>query len=94
LCSTLNASLFSFVSHRSDGNPADPIALPRDEVFILIRYGQTCQTVRGMNWKDIFIRWDDDDTTNKDDRGGMHPADDEANHNHKLHFCYYQVITA
>ena len=42
-----------------------------------------------MDVTDLSVRWDDDDLWTTSDYGGKHPADDESEHDHKLHFCFY-----
>ncbi|KAL4223037.1 hypothetical protein ACF0H5_016514 [Mactra antiquata] len=75
---------------RSDGSTRNAIYLPTERPFILVRYGNTCQTVHGMTVRDLYIGWDDEDVNNKNSAGGMHPKDFGDSHNHKLYFCYYQ----
>lgn len=74
---------------RNDASPQIAVFLPTDRPFILLRYGNTCQTVHGMHVRDLFVKWDDEDLRNKDKTGGMHPLDDGGSGDHKLHFCYY-----
>lgn len=74
---------------RNDASPQTPLILPTDTPFVLLRFGNTCQAVHGMNVEDLYIKWDDEDVGNKDKAGGMHPLDDGGSKDHKLHFCYY-----
>lgn len=82
----LNVVLFCF---RGDGRPQSEISLPTERPFILVRYGSLCQSVRGMNVRVVFVRWDDEDTLNSSGKGGWHPTDEGGNKDHLLHFCYY-----
>ncbi|XP_053376021.1 uncharacterized protein LOC123535471 [Mercenaria mercenaria] len=74
---------------RNDGSPQIPLLLPTERPFALVRYGSKCQSVHGMNVRDVYAHWDDEDLNNKDSAGGMHPLDEGGSKNHQLHFCYY-----
>lgn len=74
---------------RHDASHQIPIFLPTDRPFILLRYGNSCQSVHGMQVRDLYVKWDDEDLGNKDSTGGMHPLDDGGSDDHRLHFCYY-----
>ncbi|WAR01427.1 hypothetical protein MAR_007985 [Mya arenaria] len=75
---------------RKDGLYSHAITLPKDRPFVLLRFGGTCQSVQGMDARDLHIRWDNEDKRNKDSAEGMYPDDTADHKNHKLHFCYYQ----
>ena len=72
---------------RTDGSYNDPIALPTSHPFFLLRKGGKCQKVLGMNVRDEWVHWDDEDNRNIDSNSGMHP--DNTYPNHLIHFCYY-----
>ncbi|XP_052220881.1 uncharacterized protein LOC127837669 [Dreissena polymorpha] len=74
---------------RNDGSPYSSITLPTDRPFVLVRYGDTCQAVHGMHVRELFLRWDDEDTNNQDSGWGIRPFDDGGGNNHALRFCYY-----
>ncbi|XP_045172520.2 uncharacterized protein LOC123534363 [Mercenaria mercenaria] len=75
---------------RNDGSPSTKLILPTDRPFVMLRYGRTCQAVHGMSVHEVYVRWDDENTFNKDKSSGMHPLDDGGSKDHKIHFCYYQ----
>ncbi|XP_066283103.1 uncharacterized protein [Branchiostoma lanceolatum] len=74
---------------RNDGNANTRILLPNRSPFYLFRYMQGCQQVAGMNVKEEYFHWDDEDDNNGNRRRGWHPYDDGDSNNHKLHYCYY-----
>ncbi|XP_066285437.1 uncharacterized protein [Branchiostoma lanceolatum] len=74
---------------RNDGNANTRILLPNRSPFYLFRYRQGCQQVAGMNVKEEYFHWDDEDDNNGNRRRGWHPYDDGDSNNHKLHYCYY-----
>ncbi|KAL4223846.1 hypothetical protein ACF0H5_017311 [Mactra antiquata] len=77
---------------RHDSSASTAMYLPTDRTFILVRYGTRCQTVSGMSFKDLYIKWDDQSTTNKDAAGGVHPYEDGGTGDQRLHFCYYETL--
>ncbi|XP_019637817.1 PREDICTED: sushi, von Willebrand factor type A, EGF and pentraxin domain-containing protein 1-like [Branchiostoma belcheri] len=74
---------------RNDGNADTPAPLPHHNPFYLFRYKQGCQKVAGMNVREEYFHWDDEDDDNANRRQGAHPYDDGDSRNHKLHYCYY-----
>ncbi|CAH1232648.1 Hypp483 [Branchiostoma lanceolatum] len=74
---------------RNDGSANNRISLPNRSPFYLFRYRQGCQKVAGMNVREEFFRWDDEDDDNDNRRQGAHPYDDGGNDNHRIHYCYY-----
>ncbi|XP_035698123.1 uncharacterized protein LOC118431114 [Branchiostoma floridae] len=74
---------------RNDGSANTRIPLPSRKPFYLFRFRQGCQKVLGMNVREEYFRWDDEDTINESDRHGAHPHDTGGSRNHKLHYCYY-----
>ena len=36
------------------------------------------------------VKWDDEDSSNKNSKSGAHPMDSGNSANHNLHFCYYE----
>ena len=76
---------------RNDGFATNPIVLPLDRPFYLYRYHSRdgCQRVRGMRYREEWVRWDNEDNRNSDSKSGAVPYEDGGRHNHKLHYCYY-----
>ena len=66
-----------------------PIHLPKSKPFYLLRIGGYCQTVAGMLVTEEWIRWDSEDSSNHEGRGGVHPDTGNESHNNHLYFCYY-----
>ena len=73
---------------RSDANHYTPMSLPTTRPFILYRYGGRCQNVRGMRQYPIWIKWDDEDSRNKDRCWRGHP-DSTCRKDQVLQMCYY-----
>ena len=74
---------------RSDGSAAHEVLLPSTEPFVLWRYNGICQKVREM--KDpvqLDIYFDDEDDSEGDYCGGVHP-DDPCSNNHAPSMCFY-----
>ncbi|XP_078616292.1 uncharacterized protein LOC144884710 [Branchiostoma floridae x Branchiostoma japonicum] len=74
---------------RNDGSSNTYISLPNRSPFYLFRYRQGCQKVAGMNVREEYFRWDDEDDDNANRLQGAHPYDDGGSSNHRLHYCYY-----
>ena len=83
-----------YLIYRQDGPTSKAITLPTDRAFVLLRRTQQCQSVYGMVVTDLFVRWDDNDDLNSDERDGMHPYDDGGPKDHKLYFCHYRPTTS
>jgi len=79
------------ISDRDDASPDKKIILPVDTPFILVRFGDQCQEVHGINVLDLYIHWDENDGGFYSSYDwGMHPFDEGENGgDHMLHFCYY-----
>ncbi|XP_064404273.1 uncharacterized protein LOC135349653 isoform X2 [Halichondria panicea] len=73
---------------RSDGNAHTEVLLPPTRPFVLYRYQGTCQKVKGMNNRSLYIYFDDEDSRNANRCGG-HYSDGSCGGNHELHLCYY-----
>ena len=73
---------------RSDGNAHAEVLLPPTRPFVLYRYQGTCQKVKGMNNRSLYIYFDDEDSRNANRCGG-HYSDGSCGGNHELHLCYY-----
>ena len=82
--------MFLFLFYFGDAYPTTEIVLPTGTPFVLLRYSYACQSVRGMSVREVYVRWDDEDTLGSSSRGGAHPYDDGGSKDHSLHFCYYQ----
>ena len=86
-----NKDTVVFFCCRSDGNYRSPMALPTNKPFILYRYGDRCQKVRGMYYSNLYLKWDDEDHHNRDKCEGMHPVA-SCRKDQNLNFCYYYKI--
>jgi len=75
---------------RNDGSITTPMLLPTANSFVLWQY-QTrgCQRVRGMNSRELFILWDDEDDDNIDSCSGSHPYNENCSRNHHIWMCHY-----
>ena len=88
---TYNGDTLTYFCCRNDGHTTNPIILPRDRPFYLYRKHRTdgCQRVRWMNYREEYVRWDNEDSNNDDTTSGDFPYEDGGSDNHKLHYCYY-----
>ena len=86
-----NSNTRTYFCCRNDGFTTNSITLPTDRPFYLYRKHSTdgCQRVRGMNYREEWVRWDDEDSSNKSSKSGDVPFDDGGSKDHKLHYCYY-----
>ena len=76
---------------RSDGSRSNAIRLPTSNPFILYQHeSRGCQSVAGMNSREISIRFDDEDSHNANSCSGYRPYDPGCpGRNHLLYLCYY-----
>lgn len=75
---------------RRDGSRANPILLPTSTRFILYQHhSRGCQAVSGMRATEIHVRFDDEDSRNRNTCGGAHPYDTGCSNNHMIYLCYY-----
>ena len=77
---------------RNDGYAENAINLPTDSPFVLFKGGGTyqCQAVNGVNVREEFFRWDnEDDPGYVTDVGGKHPFLEKYKNNLKIYYCYY-----
>lgn len=72
---------------RDDGEPSDPIYLPRARPFYLYRYNGTCQEVVGMQTSDEYITFDTDNSNQDEYDNSFHP--DGTINNVRIELCYY-----
>jgi hypothetical protein len=86
---TIKCFVFLYLN-RSDARSDTEIILPTGTPFVLLRYGYACQSVHSMIVREVYLRWDDEDTLGSSSSGGAHPYDDGGSKDHTLHFCYYQ----
>ncbi|CAH3171752.1 unnamed protein product, partial [Porites lobata] len=78
-----------FYCCRTDGDKAEPISLPISSPFYLLAYNNSeCQQVNGALATKEFIRFDNEDTGNKDAKGGTYP---HAYGNLIISYCYYEA---
>eukprot|EP00057_Strongylocentrotus_purpuratus_P009596 XP_011664070.1 PREDICTED: uncharacterized protein LOC100893299 [Strongylocentrotus purpuratus] len=77
----------------TDGYASNPIYLPTDHPFFLMKFNHQCQEVYGMKVTNEYFRWDTTDVFPNDDHGGAHPypgvvkGDDII-----LEYCYYEPL--
>ena len=76
---------------RCDGSYSQPIDLPLDKPFFLMRHHRApaCQSVLGCHKTEEKVRWDDEDSQNSNSFSGERPAG-ETGHDHAIHYCYYE----
>ena len=75
---------------RTDGDRYTPMALPVISPFYLKAFNESeCQRVEGAIATEEFIRFDTEDSGNKDRQNGSHPHG-AGIANHKLSYCYYE----
>ena len=67
------------------------MVLPTAQPFVLYRYGGTCQTVTGMTVRQLYLHFDDEESSNNY-CSGTHPDDSSCGRNHDLYLCYYNTI--
>lgn len=78
-----------FYCCRTDGDKLEPISLPISSPFYLLAYNNSeCQQVNGALATKEFIRFDDEDTGNKDTKGGTYPY---AHGSLNISYCYYEA---
>ena len=77
-----------FYCCRTDGDKAEPISLPISSPFYLLAYNSSeCQQVNGALATKEFIRFDNEDTGNKDAKSGTYP---HAHGSLNISYCYYE----
>ena len=77
-----------FYCCRTDGDKVEPISLPISSPFYLLAYNNSeCQQVNGALATKEFIRFDNEDTGNKDAKGGTYP---HAYGYLIISYCYYE----
>ncbi len=75
---------------RSDGNAQTEILLPPTKSFALYRFQGICQRVKGMNYVNLWLHFDDQDASNGNLCKGQYPegqCDDQ-----ELRMCYYSGV--
>lgn len=72
---------------RGDGLASNPIFLPTDKPFYLLRFKGQCQRVNGMAVRDEMVKWQPY-YSDKSTRDGVHP-DITSVGDIELHYCYY-----
>eukprot|EP00057_Strongylocentrotus_purpuratus_P035074 XP_797600.2 PREDICTED: uncharacterized protein LOC593009 [Strongylocentrotus purpuratus] len=77
---------------RDDGFASNPIYLPVDEPFFLLKVNHQCQEVVGMTYTEEYFRWDTNDQGNDDLVFGTHPYPGDTDNNILLDFCYYEPL--
>ncbi|XP_070568137.1 uncharacterized protein [Ptychodera flava] len=74
---------------REDGSPNDPLYLPKEVPFVLIKRSANCQAVNGMSVSEEWFLWDNENILNEDDVVGFAPYNTGGYAQHQLHYCYY-----
>lgn len=75
---------------RTDGDIYTPISLPVKSPFYLNTFNTSeCQRVEGAIATKEFIRFDTEDSGNKDQQNGSYPHC-AGIANHRLNYCYYE----
>ena len=91
--SIVNRNTKMFYCCRDDASINEPVYLPITKPFVLYQYfSRGCQKVRKMRAVEVTIRFDDEDSGNKDSCNGARPYDTGCNGNHKLYMCHYTPI--
>lgn len=77
---------------RNDGVTHEAVFLPPYQPFFLLKFGDTCQEVAGMDVSEEWINWSGEKSINRDSTGGLHPTierEENPNPFTKLFYCYY-----
>ena len=74
---------------RSDSPTWLGMRLPTSQPFVLYRHGGNCQTVRGMTVRQLFVHFDDEDSSNDNSCSGSNPDDSDCDRDQGMYFCYY-----
>lgn len=75
---------------RADGDKFTPVTLPvMSSFYLMMSNTSECQRVKGAVATKEFIRFDNEDSGNKDRQYGSHPYG-AGIRNHKLYYCYYE----
>ncbi|XP_071950864.1 uncharacterized protein [Antedon mediterranea] len=76
---------------RNDGFASNPITLPTDDPFFLLKSSHMCQEVYGMNVAEEWFHWDNDgEWFNSDYYDGSYPYNTGRGEDFTLHYCYYK----
>ena len=85
-----NEDTLIFYCCRTDGDKLKPVPLPVISPFYLKPFNSSeCQRVEGAVATEEFIRFDNEDSANKDTQNGSFPYG-AGKSNHKLSYCYYE----
>ena len=85
-----NQNTLVYYCCRTDGHKYTPISLPVISPFYLKAFNTSeCQRVEGAIATEEFIRFDTEDTRNKDRQNGSYPYG-AGIANHRLFYCYYE----
>ena len=82
-------TLINFCCRSDYRSPRNPILMPTEVPFVLYRYNEQCQEVKGMIVQKDFILWNNEFSFNKDETSGSFPDEDGGKRKHKLHYCHY-----
>ena len=75
---------------RTDGNATNPINLPTDSPFVLLKANtHLCQNVNGMQVRSEFFFWDSEDVNPASNKTGPVNAELNGSKDIKLYYCYY-----
>lgn len=81
-----------FFCCRNDGLASNPIHLPNSTPFHLVKWGDACQSVHGMQVNEEWVYWKDESNFNLNSHGGLFPRMTRSKFPikfTKLFYCYY-----
>ncbi|XP_030835264.1 uncharacterized protein LOC575002 [Strongylocentrotus purpuratus] len=78
---------------REDGSAANPIILPAESSFYLMKFHGACQTVLGMTVTEESLEWATKEANPVAWQDGAHPKPGNTGHNVKIYYCFYQPET-
>ena len=74
---------------RKDGPYYKAIQLPTSYPFYLLRFTSPCQMVQGMYVREEYVKFDDEDTNNRNSVSGVYPMAASVGRDRQLLYCYY-----
>ncbi|XP_022298825.2 uncharacterized protein LOC144617945 [Crassostrea virginica] len=74
---------------RKDGPFYKAIKLPTSYPFYLLRFTSPCQMVQGMYVREEYVKFDDEDTNNRNSASGVYPMGAKAGSDVRLLYCHY-----
>ncbi|XP_033103733.1 uncharacterized protein LOC117106479 [Anneissia japonica] len=86
---TYNENTKIYFCCRDDGFATNPIYLPTESPFYLFPQSHRCQEVNGMKHQTEYFQFDDENTSNDNQKWGSYPYTGGDYKNHLLYYCYY-----